>query len=102
MIARPQATSRLRSRLHQPGPGLITGAAEAAGWPGTLSARLRRGEGRGFYSVIFTATVGGLMPCFTPVDPVKELFGSAVLNGVIAVPITATMALTVAALLFTL
>ena len=67
--------------------------AEAAGWPGSLSARLDRGEGRGFYAVIATATVGGVILCFTPVDPVKELFWSAVLNGVIAVPIMAVMML---------
>jgi NRAMP (natural resistance-associated macrophage protein)-like metal ion transporter len=67
--------------------------AEAAGWPGTLSARLDRGEGRGFYGVIATATVGGVILCFTPADPVKELFWSAVLNGVIAVPIMVVMML---------
>jgi NRAMP (natural resistance-associated macrophage protein)-like metal ion transporter len=68
-------------------------AAEAAGWPSTLSARLDRGEGRGFYGVIAAATVGGVILCFTPTDPVKELFWSAVLNGVIAVPIMAVMML---------
>jgi Mn2+/Fe2+ NRAMP family transporter len=67
--------------------------AEAAGWSGSLSARLDRGEGRGFYGVIAAATVGGVILCFTPVDPVKELFWSAVLNGVIAVPIMAVMML---------
>jgi NRAMP (natural resistance-associated macrophage protein)-like metal ion transporter len=65
--------------------------AEAAGWSGSLSARLDRGEGQGFYGVIMTATVGGVLLCFTPADPVKELFWSAVLNGVIAVPIMAAM-----------
>ncbi len=67
--------------------------AEAAGWQGTLSSRLDRGEGRGFYGVIASATVGGVLLCFTPADPVKELFWSAVLNGVIAVPIMAVMML---------
>jgi NRAMP (natural resistance-associated macrophage protein)-like metal ion transporter len=67
--------------------------AEAAGWPGTLSARLDRGEGRGFYGVIAAATVGGVILCFTPTDPVKELFWAAVLNGVIAVPIMVVMML---------
>ena len=65
--------------------------AEAAGWQGTLSARLDHGEGRGFYGVIAAATVGGVVLCFTPMDPVKELFWSAVLNGVISVPIMAVM-----------
>ena len=67
--------------------------AEAAGWQGTLSARLDRGEGRGFYGVIAAATVGGVLLCFTPADPVKELFWSAVINGVIAVPIMVVMML---------
>jgi len=65
--------------------------AEALGWQGTLSARLDRSEGRGFYGVISAATVGGVILCFTPTDPVKELFWAAVLNGVIAVPIMAVM-----------
>ena len=67
--------------------------AEAAGWTSSLDARLDRGEGRGFYGVIAAATVGGVILCFTPIDPVKELFWSAVLNGVIAVPIMAVMML---------
>jgi NRAMP (natural resistance-associated macrophage protein)-like metal ion transporter len=67
--------------------------AEAAGWPGSLSVRLDQGEGHGFYGVIAAATVGGVILCFTPTDPVKELFWSAVLNGVIAVPIMVVMML---------
>jgi NRAMP (natural resistance-associated macrophage protein)-like metal ion transporter len=67
--------------------------AEAAGWHGSLSLRLDRGEGRGFYGVIAVATLGGVALCFTPTDPVKELFWSAVVNGVIAVPIMAVMML---------
>ena len=67
--------------------------AEAAGWRGSLSLRLDRGEGRGFYGVIAAATIGGVILCFTPTDPVKELFWAAVLNGVIAVPIMAVMML---------
>jgi NRAMP (natural resistance-associated macrophage protein)-like metal ion transporter len=65
--------------------------AEAAGWHGSLSLRLERGEGRGFYGVIAVATVGGVALCFSPIDPVKELFWAAVINGVIAVPIMAVM-----------
>ena len=67
--------------------------AEAAGWQGSLSLRLEQGEGRGFYGVIAAATVGGVILCFSPTDPVKELFWAAVLNGVIAVPIMAVMML---------
>ena len=67
--------------------------AEAAGWQGSLSLRLEHGEGRGFYGVVAAATLGGVALCFTPFDPVKELFWSAVLNGVIAVPIMVVMML---------
>jgi Mn2+/Fe2+ NRAMP family transporter len=67
--------------------------AEAAGWRGSLNLRLDHGEGRGFYGVIAAATVGGVLLCFSPADPVKELFWSAVLNGVIAVPIMVVMML---------
>jgi NRAMP (natural resistance-associated macrophage protein)-like metal ion transporter len=67
--------------------------AEAAGWKGSLSARLDKGEGRGFYAVIAVATVGGVGLCFTPADPVKELFWASVINGVIAVPIMVVMML---------
>jgi NRAMP (natural resistance-associated macrophage protein)-like metal ion transporter len=67
--------------------------AEAAGWHGSLSLRLDRGEGRGFYGVIAVATIGGVALCFSPIDPVKELFWAAVINGVIAVPIMAVMML---------
>ena len=67
--------------------------AEAVGWRGSLSARLDKGEGRGFYGVVTAATAGGVVLCFTPVDPVRELFWSAVLNGVIAVPIMVVMML---------
>jgi len=65
--------------------------AEAVGWEGSLSLRLEQGEGRGFYGVVAAAMVGGVVLCFTPMDPVRELFWSAVLNGVIAVPIMAVM-----------
>jgi NRAMP (natural resistance-associated macrophage protein)-like metal ion transporter len=67
--------------------------AEAAGWEGSLSLRLDKGEGRGFYGVVAVATLGGVLLCFTAIDPVKALFASAVLNGVIAVPIMGVMML---------
>lgn len=65
--------------------------AESAGWHGSLDLQLSRGEGRGFYAVIAAATLGGVALCFTAMDPVKELFWSAVMNGVISVPIMAVM-----------
>ena len=65
--------------------------AEAAGWQGSLSLRLDKGEGLGFYGVVALATIGGVALCFTPIDPVRALFWAAVLNGVISVPIMAVM-----------
>jgi NRAMP (natural resistance-associated macrophage protein)-like metal ion transporter len=67
--------------------------AGAAGWQGSLSLRLDRNEGRGFYGVIAAATVGGVILSFTRTDPVRELFWAAVINGVIAVPIMIVMML---------
>jgi Mn2+/Fe2+ NRAMP family transporter len=65
--------------------------AEAAGWRGSLDLRLDKGEGRGFYGVLTAATAGGVALCFTSIDPVRALFWSAVINGVIAVPIMSVM-----------
>jgi NRAMP (natural resistance-associated macrophage protein)-like metal ion transporter len=67
--------------------------AEAIGWEGSLSLRLEKGEGRGFYAVVAAAMVGGIALGFTPMSAVQELFWSAVLNGVVAVPIMGVMML---------
>ncbi|MFY9479704.1 MAG: Nramp family divalent metal transporter [Aquabacterium sp.] len=67
--------------------------SEATGLGGSLSSRLDQGDGKAFYGIVAIATLGGVALCFTPTDPVKELFWSAVLNGVIAVPIMAVMML---------
>jgi NRAMP (natural resistance-associated macrophage protein)-like metal ion transporter len=48
-------------------------------------------EARGFYAVIVAAMLLALAVVFSPVDPIKALFWSAVLNGVISVPIMAAM-----------
>jgi len=65
--------------------------AEAFDWRTGLD--LKPYEGRRFYSIVLIATLGGVFLCFTPIDPMKELFYSAVINGVIAVPIMAVMML---------
>ena len=67
--------------------------AEAVGWQEGLNSKLMQKEGRGFYGVIAAATIGGVVLCFTAMDPVKELFWAAVLNGVISVPIMVVMML---------
>lgn len=65
--------------------------AEAAGWEGSLDLRLDKGQGRGFYAVIAAATLGGVLLGFSPMDPLRQLFWAAVINGVISVPIMAVM-----------
>lgn len=48
-------------------------------------------EAVGFYAVITAATLFGLSLEFVPLDPVKALFWSAVINGFVAVPIMVAM-----------
>jgi NRAMP (natural resistance-associated macrophage protein)-like metal ion transporter len=64
---------------------------EARRWPVGL-ARLWP-QARAFYGTIAVATgLGGLLN-FTPLDPVKALFWSAVINGVVAAPVMVMMML---------
>jgi NRAMP (natural resistance-associated macrophage protein)-like metal ion transporter len=49
-----------------------------------------------FYSIIAASTLVGVGLGFTSIDPIKALFWSAVLNGVISVPIMVVMMLMVA------
>ncbi len=50
-------------------------------------------QARGFYTIVIIATLLGVALNFTPIDPIKALFWSAVINGVVAVPIMAVMML---------
>jgi NRAMP (natural resistance-associated macrophage protein)-like metal ion transporter len=59
--------------------------AEAFGWPDGLERRWF--EAKHFYAVIVVATLVGTGMDFTPIDPMKALYWSAVINGVVAVPI---------------
>jgi NRAMP (natural resistance-associated macrophage protein)-like metal ion transporter len=63
--------------------------AEAAGWKTGLDNM--PWQARGFYSVIGAATLLGLGIDWSPIDPIKALYWSAVLNGVIAVPMMAAL-----------
>jgi Mn2+/Fe2+ NRAMP family transporter len=65
--------------------------AEAFEWKSGLDLKLL--EAREFYAIIALATLVGVALDFTPVDPIKALFWSAVVNGVIAVPIMVVMML---------
>jgi NRAMP (natural resistance-associated macrophage protein)-like metal ion transporter len=49
------------------------------------------GEAKGFYGVLVAATLIGTAVDFTPLDPIKALVWSAIVNGIVAVPIMAVM-----------
>jgi len=74
-------------------PVLAGSAAFAVGelfrWPVGLAKRPHRAKA--FYGVIAAATLIGVALNFTPIDPVKALYWSAVLNGLAAVPVMAVM-----------
>ena len=61
--------------------------AEAFGWPEGLERRWF--EAKRFYAIIAIATIVGTGLDFTAIDPMKALYWSAVINGVVAVPIMA-------------
>jgi NRAMP (natural resistance-associated macrophage protein)-like metal ion transporter len=62
---------------------------EARKWPTGLSRQPM--EAKAFYAVICVATIVGMIMNFTPVDPIRALYWSAVINGVVAVPVMAIM-----------
>lgn len=65
--------------------------AEYFKWPEGLENKAH--AAKGFYAIIALATLGGVMLDFTSIDPVQALIWSAVINGVIAIPIMAVMIL---------
>ena len=65
--------------------------AESRRWP--IGLGLTLAEARGFYGILAAATLIGVALDFTDVDPIKALLWSAVVNGVIAVPIMVVMML---------
>jgi NRAMP (natural resistance-associated macrophage protein)-like metal ion transporter len=64
--------------------------SEAFSWHEGLYRKFR--EAHGFYGVITVATVIGLLINFVGIDPIKALIVTAVLNGVVAVPLIAIIA----------
>jgi NRAMP (natural resistance-associated macrophage protein)-like metal ion transporter len=64
---------------------------EALQWPVGLARRPLKATA--FYGTIAAATVVGALLNFSSLDPVKALFWSAVLNGVVAVPVMVMMLL---------
>ena len=64
---------------------------ESFDWRSGLDKKLH--EAKEFYAIIALATLGGVLLNFTSIDPIKALFWSAVINGVIALPIMVVMML---------
>jgi NRAMP (natural resistance-associated macrophage protein)-like metal ion transporter len=64
---------------------------EACKWPVGLSRKPKRATA--FYSTLTLATVVGMGITLTPIDPIKALYWSAVINGVIAIPVMTVMML---------
>ena len=65
--------------------------SELFGWRGGLSSGFH--EARGFYMIIIAATGLGTFLSVLNVDPIKALVWSAIVNGVISVPIMAVLML---------
>jgi Mn2+/Fe2+ NRAMP family transporter len=59
--------------------------AEAMGWKWGLERKAT--DARGFYGVIAVSVLAGLVIQYSPISPMKALFWSAVINGVVAVPL---------------
>jgi NRAMP (natural resistance-associated macrophage protein)-like metal ion transporter len=68
--------------------------AETFGWKGSLGMLPRRA--RGFYLIIGGATLIGALGAMTPIDPIRMLVWSAVINGIVAVPLMVAMMLVIA------
>ena len=63
--------------------------SEVFGWTEGLDRKPK--EAKAFYATIATATLAGAALNFTSIDPVKALYYSAVVNGVLAAPLMAVM-----------
>jgi NRAMP (natural resistance-associated macrophage protein)-like metal ion transporter len=68
--------------------------AESFGWEGSLEMPARKAPG--FYLIVAAATISGLLVALTPLDPIRMLFWSAVVNGIVAVPLMVAMMVVVA------
>jgi Mn2+/Fe2+ NRAMP family transporter len=67
--------------------------AETMGWNTGLERKAT--NARGFYGVIAVSVLAGLGIQYLPISPMKALFWSAVINGVVAVPLMAVIILLV-------
>ena len=62
---------------------------EARNWPVGFTRKMQ--EAKAFYATIAVATLIGMVINFTSINPIKALYWSAVLNGVVAVPVMFVM-----------
>ncbi|MGY6123535.1 NRAMP family divalent metal transporter (plasmid) [Paraburkholderia strydomiana] len=67
--------------------------AEAMGWQEGLERKLR--DARGFYGIIAVSVLAALAIQYSSTSPMKALFWSAVINGVVAVPLMVVILLLV-------
>jgi Mn2+/Fe2+ NRAMP family transporter len=67
--------------------------AEAMGWKFGLERKAT--DARGFYGVIAISVLAALVIQYSPISPMKALFWSAVINGVVAVPLMVVIILLV-------
>ena len=63
--------------------------SEALGWNSGLEHAIP--DARGFYGVIAVSVLAGLLIQYSPISPMRALFWSAVINGVVAVPLMAVI-----------
>jgi len=67
--------------------------SEAMGWRSGLERKAA--DARGFYGIIAVSVLAGLVIQYLPISPMKALFWSAVINGVVAVPLMVVIILLV-------
>ena len=67
--------------------------AEAMNWSSGLE--LKATDARAFYGVIAVSVLLGLVIQYSPISPMKALFWSAIINGVVAVPLMVVIILLV-------
>src|SRR5256886_1212916 len=63
--------------------------AEARRWPEGLARKPKKAKA--FYATIALSTMIGALLNFSPINPIKALYWSAVINGVVAVPVMVMM-----------
>jgi Mn2+/Fe2+ NRAMP family transporter len=67
--------------------------SEAMGWKSGLERKAT--DARGFYGIIAISVLAGLGIQYLPISPMKALFWSAVINGIVAVPLMTVIILLV-------